>query len=125
MKLRLRGNSLRLRLTQRDVHALVETGSVEETTSFGPDVTLTYVLAVAPAGDSSVRAAFEAGVVRVTLPAAEAHAWATSERVAIEVEQPAGAGGSLRVLVEKDFACLKTRSGESEEDAYPNPHPTC
>ena len=124
MKLRLRGNSLRLRLTQREVRALVETGSVEETTSFGPHAALTYVLAVAP-GESAVRAAFEAGVVRVTLPAAEAHAWATSERVAIEVEQPAGASGALRVLVEKDFACLKTRSGETDDDAYPNPHPTC
>ena len=32
-----------------------------------------------------------------------------------------GAAGSLRILVEKDFACLQPRAHEDESDLFPNP----
>ena len=44
MKLRLRGNSLRLRLSQTDLRAFLETGAVRETTAFGGDSAVTYAL---------------------------------------------------------------------------------
>lgn len=123
MKLRLRGNSLRLRLTQGEVNDLVRCGSVEEKTAFGPEALLSYAIAL---GDApSVSASFEAGAIRVTVPRAEARAWATSDRVGIEADQATFGGASLRVLIEKDFACLKARTGEDERDAFPNPNTTC
>jgi hypothetical protein len=123
MKLRLRGNSLRLRLTQREVNDLVALGSVEENTAFGPQAMLSYAIAV---GDGpSVSASFEGGAIRVTVPLAEARAWATSDRVGIESEQATTDGEPLRLLIEKDFACLKPRTGEDDRDAFPNPSPTC
>ncbi len=30
-------------------------------------------------------------------------------------------GDSLKILVEKDFACLAPREGEDESDMYPHP----
>ena len=43
----------------------------------------------------------------------------------IAAEQPVADGVVLRVLVEKDFACLTVREGEDDEDAFPNPHESC
>ena len=124
MKLRLRGNSLRLRLTQREVNDLVAVGSVEEKTAFGPGASLSYAIALGEV--PTVGASFDAGAIRVTVPFAEARAWATSDRVGIEAEQAtATAGEPLRLLIEKDFACLKPRTGEDDRDAFPNPNPTC
>jgi hypothetical protein len=123
MKLRLRGNSLRLRLTQREVNDLVAVGSVEEKTAFGPQALLAYAIAVGEG--PSVSASFEAGAIRVTVPLAEARSWATSDRVGIEAEQATAGGEPLRLLIEKDFACLKPRTGEDDRDAFPNPNPTC
>lgn len=123
MKLRLRGNSVRLRLTQREVRDVLERGRVEDRTGFG-EATLSYALEVAPV--AALEASFERGTVLVRVPKAEAHAWVTdAERVSLEREQPIGGGERLRVLVEKDFQCLKTRSGEDESDAFPNPHEHC
>jgi hypothetical protein len=123
MKLRMRGNSLRLRLTQSEVNDLVALGSVEEETAFGPQARLTYAIVLGE--ESAVSASFDAGASRVTVPSAEARAWATSDRVAIEGEQATADGEPLRLLVEKDFACLKPRTGEDDRDAFPNPTPTC
>jgi hypothetical protein len=39
--------------------------------------------------------------------------------------QPAAADAELRIVVEKDFACLTAREGEDESDNFPNPNPTC
>lgn len=124
MKLRLRGNSLRLRLSQTDLRVFLETGAVRETTAFGGDSAVTYALEAVD--EEGVRASFEGGTVRVTVPTTEARDWATSERVSITAEQPLTASSArLTVLIEKDFACLKTRSGEDESDAFPNPHDSC
>lgn len=123
MKLRLRGNSLRLRLTQGEVNDLVALGSVEEKTAFGPHAQLSYAIALGEG--PSVSASFDAGAIRVTVPSADARAWATSDRVGIEAEQTTPGDEPLRLLIEKDFACLKPRTGEDDRDAFPNPNPTC
>ena len=56
-----------------------------------------------------------------TLPATLAAAWAAGDQVSIEADQPLRAGEVLKILVEKDFACLKPRDDEDETDAYPHP----
>jgi hypothetical protein len=47
--------------------------------------------------------------------------WAESEKVSISSEQNLDDGEQLRILVEKDFACLAPRDGEDESDMFPNP----
>jgi hypothetical protein len=46
MKLRIQGNSIRLRVSRSELAAFVETGRLEETVYFGPQVetSLTYAL---------------------------------------------------------------------------------
>lgn len=121
MKLRIRGNSIRLRLTQSEVEQFGETGNVEEVVEFGPEkAVLSYRLETIRDGNS-IRAMFEDNSVRILIPEKEAKIWTTSEKIAIEELQPLDGDRSLRILIEKDFTCLTERAGEDETDAFPNP----
>ena len=118
MKLRLQGNSLRLRLRQGEVRRLVENGLVEGRTEF-EEAGFVYALRVADA--ETVSAAFEGNRIVVSVPRAAARQWVESDQVGIESSQPTPSGGRLRVLVEKDFECIDAPPGESQADAFPNP----
>jgi hypothetical protein len=122
VKLRIRGDSLRLRLTREEVAAAGRGQTIAETVHFAPGKELAYTLECA--GDT-VSARFEEERVTVRIPPAVAREWSTSDRVGMEGSQDAGAGRVLRVLVEKDFACLTAREGEDDSDAFPNPNTTC
>ena len=118
MKLRLQGNSLRLRLRQGEVRRLVERGLVEERTEFAESA-FVYALRVADA--SEIGADIGRNRIEVIVPRGVAREWASGEQVGIEGSQPTPGGGVLRILVEKDFECIDAPPGESQEDAYPNP----
>jgi hypothetical protein len=119
MKLRIRGNSIRLRLTRSEVDRFAEDGRVEESVDFGPGKPkFGYALRSAPAA-AEPYAGFTDNTITIFVPEAEARDWVGSERVGIESAEESG----VRVLVEKDFACLQVRAGESEDDAFPNPDP--
>ena len=120
MKLRIRDNSIRLRLMRGEVQALKESGIVSASTSFPAGRSLTYSVESSPA--SVKPAAFlSENVVSVRLPETAVLAWANSEQVSIAAEQMLDDGDRLKVLVEKDFACLAERDGEDESDMYPHP----
>ncbi len=119
MKLRIQGNSLRLRVTRPELAALLETGQVVETTRFapGPDGELAYSLACAECSNVDVR--YSAGALTVVLPWPVARLWASESEVGVSASIDVG-GAALTVLVEKDFACLH---GTEEENrgTFPNP----
>jgi hypothetical protein len=117
VKLRIRGDSLRLRLTRGEVDQLRATDEVRETVRFGPRA-LDYVLRCAEL--DAPRARFEDDAIVVELPRAAAHAWADTDQVGIEAEQALD-DGALRLLIEKDFKCLAPREGEDDSDAFPHP----
>lgn len=122
MKLRIRGSSLRLRLTRAEVARIGEGARVEETVRFGmgEEERLVYALVTSrEAGE--LRARLTPKEIVVTLPADVASEWANGSAVGLAARQPIGAEGELEILVEKDFACLKPRSGEDDSDAFPNP----
>jgi hypothetical protein len=121
MKLRVRNNSIRLRLSQSEVARLKHAGSVEEVIEFGspPDKNLVYRLITADA--EAVTAKFENGKVTVTVPESRAQHWTDSNQVEIESEQIIGGNKTLKILIEKDFACLDRRDGEDDSDAFPQP----
>ena len=98
-------------------------GRVEDSARFGPGTKLSYALE--RSGGGAVSARLEGVGVVVSIPAEMAATWCRSDQVGIEAEHPCGEGESLKILVEKDFTCLKTRSGEDESDAFPNPHDHC
>ena len=120
MKLRIRDNSVRMRLMQGEVDALQRDGLVSASTSFPGGRTLSYVIESSPASVTPA-AFFSEGEVTVRLPETSVLAWATSEQVSIDAEQLLDDGETLKILVEKDFACLAPREGEDESDMYPHP----
>jgi hypothetical protein len=122
MKLRIRGSSIRLRLQQGEVRALLKVGHVEERTRLGdaPEDVLVYRLEVGPALTTTWRG----GRLAVTLDEKTVEAWARGEGLTLETSRPFPDGSALSLLIEKDLACLKPREGENDDDAYPNPR-TC
>ena len=123
MKLRIRDNSIRLRLEASEVRALAETGVVETATAFPRGRRLTYAVESSPASVMPT-ARFSKKRVTVRLPESSVLAWANSDQVSIEGEELLDSGDVLRLLVEKDFRCLMPRPDEDESDLFPNPGAT-
>ena len=113
MKLRIRGNSLRLRLGKNEVAALRERGAVEDAITFAPGARLAYALARRDV--SAVVAKFDGERIVVEVPNALALEFCDTDRVGFDA-----VSGDVRVLVEKDWQCVAPR-GEDESDAYPHP----
>lgn len=120
MKLRIRANSLRLRLLQAEVRQLAEQGLVEEHTRFGPS-TPPLVYALRAADVPALTACFAEGRIVICIPTAALQNWATGDDVGIEAAQPIGPGETLRILIEKDFVCLDGPPDDSQADAFPHP----
>jgi hypothetical protein len=125
MKIRIQGNTIRLRLSQGEVNALNEVGQVEESIQFGatPQETLRYTLQKADVREMGV--SYAGHEMKVFVPAGLVCAWAETDQVGLEQEMNLGEGKSLRILVEKDFKCLTPRQGEDENDNFPNPKASC
>ena len=123
MKLRIRGNSLRLRLTKSEVAEIGAGKIVEETVEFGGEPSQRLIYALVPSDDAeSATAVFEGGRIAVFIPKTQAAEWARTNQTGIEAEKQIDDGGrALRILIEKDFACLETRAGEEDADAFAHP----
>ncbi len=120
MKLRIRDNSIRLRLSQSEVATIRTTGIVGGKVTFAADSKLVYCLESSPACvDTAAR--FDNGELLVRLPEAIVVQWADSDEISIEATQSLDDGDSLKILIEKDFACLTPREGEDESDLYAHP----
>ena len=121
MKLRIRDNSIRLRLERAEVDTLRDNGLVTSRTAFPGGREFGYVVESSPASVNP-GAVLSDSTVTVRLPEATVLAWANSEQVSISGEQRLAEGDVLSILVEKDFACLAPREGEDESDMYPHPN---
>jgi hypothetical protein len=125
MKLRIRKNSLRLRLQQHEVQQLVATGAVTDETCFG-DATLRCTIETSTS-ISAPCAHLASNTIRIRVPTSAAVQWSQSNQVGILAEQSTPAG-PLLILIEKDFACLQPRDPalrEDDSDAFDNPHSSC
>ena len=115
MKLRLHGNSVRLRLTRPEVERLREAGLVEESVDFGDGAVLRYRLHSTPE-QGPVVAEYRHGELTVSVPSEAAQAWAISDEEGIYAQS-----GPVSISIEKDFRCLTRMGEESERDAFPHP----
>ncbi len=121
MKLRIRGDTLRLRLKRREVDRIAAGTSIVEKTHF-PDSVLTIRLDLSESNDIS--ASFDNGSLLVSLPKSKVLDWAGSDQVSLYAEQKLARTGSLSLLIEKDFSCLEPghhRDCEDDEDTFPHP----
>jgi hypothetical protein len=121
MKLRILGNSLRLRLKRGEVDQVAAGKSIVEEIHF-PDAVLSYRLDVTKTGD--IQAKFENNSLVIRIPSTQVSAWATTDDVSLMAEQNLATGDKLTLLIEKDFACLEPghhRDCDDDEDTFPHP----
>ena len=122
MKLRIKGNTLRLRVSRSELERFLAQNRIEETTHFSPlpEAKLTYALESSPAA-TSVR--YSPQEVAIVLSTDAVKRWADEGEVGVYDRIDIGPAGILEIAVEKDFACLD-RSDEDNRDTFANPH-TC
>ena len=120
MKLRIRDNSVRLRLTRGEVDTLRSDGVVSAATGFPGGREFQYRVESSPAIVNPA-AFFSDNVIAVRLPETAVLAWASTDQVSIPGDQLLDDGSRLQILVEKDFACLAPREDEDQSDMFPHP----
>ncbi len=117
MKIRIRGDSLRLRLSQSDVRALDGEGLVGDALHFPAGPVLRCELRVVD-GTDGLDAAFDHHTIGVTMPRAWARRLVDTDEVGVKSEVVLEGGRTLVLLVEKDFRCLVPRDGEDDGDGF-------
>jgi hypothetical protein len=123
MKLRIKGNSLRLRVTPSEVKQLLHDGAIREQVQLTPDPKdrLAYTVISCSSGPTTV--AYQPGNITVLVTDAQLKNWAESEDIGVYANIALGNDLVLSVAIEKDLACLD-RSDAENEDTFPNPHLT-
>lgn len=102
MKLRIRGDSVRLRLTQGELRTLVDRGRVEERTRLGPlpEDSLAYGIELSDS-QSSILCTWARSRLVVVLPTKRARDWATGAELGLEESLAVADGAMLRIVVER------------------------
>ena len=124
MKLRLRENSIRLRLLQSEMNTLGEGGFVAETIVFSANQKLTYWLKISKDA-SEIFARFENEEIIVEIPTQAARDWIETDLVGLEYEQKIDEAAKLKILIEKDFVCVERPFDADNADAFPHPKANC
>ena len=121
MKLRLQFNSIRFRLKRSEVEQFAQTGRLEEEIFLGTsgDEIFRYILESTGAV-STTRALLTPRAVIVQVPPDTVMRWVSTDQIGIEGEQAVDNQTSLRILIEKDFACIDGND-EQNADTFPNP----
>ncbi|MEP7164412.1 MAG: hypothetical protein ABI741_06955 [Ferruginibacter sp.] len=122
MKLRIKGNSIRYRLSRSEVGKLAKTGYLEEQTLFGENK-FVYALQSVDKGNELI-ASFDQNKITLFVPSTMVKGWPENDVVGFHTNMPLTGNNSLYILLEKDFICLDETT-EDQTDNYENPHKTC
>lgn len=123
MKIRIKGNSIRLRLTKTDIKNLTEKQEVEETTNLGNGMIFRYALKL-NAEAEHIHADFSDGKISVFLNRNAYDTLTKTDEITVHHTTENGADGGLFLLIEKDLKCLDT-TFEDQSDMYENPKTHC
>jgi hypothetical protein len=122
MKLRIKGNSLRYRLSKSEVSNFVNSGYLEEQTQFGEN---TFVYALQSVDDGTeLSATLDQNKITMFVPKLLLNEWPGNEIVGFHSNMPLTGNDSLYLLLEKDFICLD-HTTEDQSDNYENPNKVC
>jgi hypothetical protein len=112
MKIRIKGDSLRYRLTKSDISLLAEDGYIQEQTTFAGQ---SLIYAIKASDDNHLAAEYLSNTITLFIPINMMTELVNTDKVGF-----AGKHGSLQLLIEKDFTCLDNVE-EDQSDNYPNP----
>lgn len=116
MKIRIKDNTVRFRLTQSEVAKLGEDGIISSFTEF---VDRPFIYAIERTEDTELSAVFIENRIVLKMPALMITEWISTYRVGFE-----GQTGKIKLLIEKDFVCIDNTL-EDQSDNYPNPNLKC
>lgn len=122
MKIRIKGASIRIRLSRSEVARLVHEGTVTESTPFGT-TTFKYTLQRQEEGEA-LSAQFEDGQITMFVPAQLIKDWDTNSLITIDGHMQVANEQALYLLLEKDFQCIDATT-EDQSDNYINPNKAC
>ena len=122
MKLRIKGNSLRIRLTRSEVEKLANTGYLEEQTLFANNKLIYAVQSIDTGNELS--AAMENNKITMFVPKTLINGWPENNVIGFNAKMPLIENDSLFLLLEKDFVCLDETT-EDQSHNYENPNKTC
>jgi len=118
MKIRIKGDSIRFRLTQTEVQTLSEDGKIDDSTNFG-DVQFSYGVTLNNTIDN-LQVSFNNNSIVIEIPEAIGKSWYSNDIITFEHTVKTTKGNNLYLLIEKDFTCLDNTI-EDQSDNYPNP----
>lgn len=118
MKIRIKGNSVRFRLSKSEVDQFGRDGFYTEVTQF-PNAKMEYGI-VTRHDISTIQAEFNDKGIFMLIPQHIADEWVATQRVGFDANMPLSGSESLYLLLEKDFQCLDATT-EDQSDMYPNP----
>lgn len=118
MKIRIKGDSIRFRLTQSEVKILSEKGTIVDTTNFDKGQ-FSYGVTLNEAIDH-LKASLRDNIVMLEMPESQGRAWYENEIITFDHTEINANGNELYLLLEKDFTCLDNTL-ENQSDNYPNP----
>ena len=117
MKIRIRGNSVRFRLTKSEVDTFGKEDYVEEKTDFG---NASFVYALQKSDGDSIQASFDGMKITMLVPEDIQKKWVGTQVVGFDNMIDLGNGKELYLLLEKDFKCLD-ETIEDQSDNYEHP----
>lgn len=112
MKIRIKGNSIRYRLTRSEVSKLALEGSLTEEVQFAPQK-LRYILSAT--NETFLFAAYLNHDIIIYMPRQMIDELYSTERIGFQAEFEA-----LAILIEKDFVCIDNTE-EDQSDNYEHP----
>ena len=121
MKIRIKGNSIRLRMSKSEVERFGKEGYLQESTHFG---NATFSYALKQADIANLGADFQDNTITVLVPTDIASEWVSNDIVGFDHHMDLPNGDKLYLLVEKDFKCLDN-THENQDDNYEHPKGVC
>ncbi len=112
MKIRIKGNDLRYRLTRSDISKFEADGFLEERTEFAGQP---FIYALRRSDNDHLTATFTDGTICLFMPENMLAEWVNTGRVGFE-----NSDGKLNLIIEKDFVCLDDPA-KDQSDYFPNP----
>jgi len=117
MKIRIKGNSVRFRLSQTEVKTLSTEGKIFDNTDFGAS-TFTYGVVLKEELEK-LNIRFQNSSITLEMPKKDGESWHDNDIITFDHTLPLK-NTDLYLLLEKDFTCLDNTI-EDQSDNYPNP----
>jgi len=118
MKIRIKGDSIRFRLTQTEVKTLSEKGKIYDSTNFG-NQEFNYGVVLKKDIDN-LNISFKNNSITLEIPDTKGKSWYANDIITFDNVLKTSKENDLYLLLEKDFTCLDNTI-EDQSDNYPNP----